>query len=226
MNTNYFSRYLKSSIVRKQILATTGLLLTVTFLIPHLIGNCLFYLGPEIYNTYSHKLISNPITIVAEIFWCIVFLTHLGLTLKLTIENKKARPDKYFMKVKTGRGATFPSSTMPLTGFVILVFLILHLLDFKYGPLYTVTYDGVEMRDLYKLMTGYFSTPLEVLWYIFAQICIGLHLSHGLWSTAQTFGFNHPKYNSLIRKKAIAIGLFVAIGFSALPICAYIQGGH
>ncbi|OIQ20451.1 MAG: hypothetical protein BM556_00475 [Bacteriovorax sp. MedPE-SWde] len=215
--------YLSSSVMKKQVMGVTGLLLC-GFLVSHLAGNCLIYVGSDVFNTYAYTLISNPLIYVAEAILAIIFLAHLGLAIKLTIENKTARPQNYYIKQKTGRGATFASSTMPYTGMITLVFLILHLLHFKFGPLYMTTVDGVEMRDIYKTVIEYFQSPLNVAWYIFAMISLGIHVSHGFWSAFQSIGFNHPKYNCLIKCSSKAFGVLVTLGYSALPIYCYLQG--
>lgn len=128
-------KYFGSSIVKKQIMGVTGLMLC-GFLLTHMAGNFLIFVGPDAFNLYAHKLTSNPLIYVAEAILAGIFLTHIGLAIKLTIENKQARPDSYFVKVKTGRGATFASSTMPLTGLLILVFLVWHIVNLKFGPWY------------------------------------------------------------------------------------------
>mgnify|MGYP000719426843 CR=1 FL=1 len=163
--------YLSSSVMKKQVMGVTGLLLC-GFLISHLAGNCLIYVGSDVFNTYAYTLISNPLIYVAEAILAAIFFTHLGLALKLTMENKAARPQRYYIQQNTGRGATFASSTMPYTGLIVLTFMILHLLHFKFGPVYMTNVDGVEMRDLYKTVIMYFQSPLNVAWYIFAMIAL------------------------------------------------------
>ena len=73
------------------------------------------------------------------------------MAIRVTLQNKAARPEGYYMKTKTGRGSTFASSSMPYTGLILLAFIIFHLQGIKFGAVYNVTYDGVVMRDLYKL---------------------------------------------------------------------------
>lgn len=223
MTTTTFREYLGSSIIKKQIMAITGLGLC-GFLVGHLAGNCLLYVGPEAFNTYAHKLITNPLIYVAEAGLAAMFLVHIGLAIRLTMENKSARPVPYAMKVSSGKGETFASNTMPYTGMIILVFLILHLVQFKYGPYYTATYAGTQMRDLYRLMIEYFSNPINVGWYIFAMIALGIHVSHGFWSAFQSFGINHKKYNCKIRCISKLYAIVITVGFSALPIFCYLQG--
>ena len=52
--------YLNSSIMKKQIMGVTGLLLC-GFLASHLAGNLLIYVGDRAFNAYGHALITNPL---------------------------------------------------------------------------------------------------------------------------------------------------------------------
>lgn len=218
-----FLTVITSSIMKKQAMGISGLLLC-GFLVTHLAGNCLIYAGPEAFNTYGHLLVTNPAIYLAEAILALIFLTHIGLAAKLTIENKIARPNNYYMRQATGRGSTLASSTMPITGLLILAFLILHIIQFKFGPYYEVTHDGVVMRDLYRLLIEYFSSPIAVAWYVFCMLALGLHLSHGFWSAFQSIGFNHPKYMPALQIAAKIFGVLITIGYSALPIYCYLQG--
>ncbi|MBT7611283.1 MAG: succinate dehydrogenase cytochrome b subunit [Bacteriovoracaceae bacterium] len=222
---SHFKKVLTSSIVKKQLMGVTGLLLC-GFLLSHMLGNCLMYLGPEAFNTYAYTLTSNKLIYVAEAGLLAIFFTHLGLAIRLTIENNIARPVKYYMKQNSGRGSNFASSTMPYTGLIVLIFIVLHLINFKYGPYYTQAYNNVEMRDLYRVMIEHFASPLNVLWYIFAVLSLGIHVSHGFWSAFQSIGFNHPKYNCILKCTSKAFAIFITLGFSAMPIYCFLQGGH
>jgi succinate dehydrogenase / fumarate reductase cytochrome b subunit len=218
-----FLTVLTSSVMKKQAMGVSGLMLC-GFLVTHLAGNCLIYVGPEAFNTYAHKLVTNPAIYLAEAVLALIFLTHIGLAAKLTIENKIARPTNYYMRQATGRGSTLASSTMPITGLIILIFLVLHIIQFKFGPYYEATYDGVVMRDLYRLLIEYFSSPIAVAWYIFCMLALGLHVSHGFWSAFQSIGFNHPKYTPLLQLLSKLYAVAMTVGFSALPIYCYLQG--
>jgi succinate dehydrogenase / fumarate reductase cytochrome b subunit len=215
---NYFT----SSIGKKQIMAITGFGL-IGFTLSHLAGNFLLFLGADAFNQYAHALTSNPLIYVAEAGLIGMFLLHITLAVILKTENSQARPVKYYNKTRTGRGETFASMTMPYTGAILLVFLILHLLNFKFGTQYQTVVGGVEMRDLYKTVVEYFANPLYVLWYCFAMISLGLHTSHGFQSVFQTWGFNHKKYTPSVQGISLLYGLFVAIGFSSLAIFCHFQ---
>jgi succinate dehydrogenase / fumarate reductase cytochrome b subunit len=211
--------------VKKVFMAITGLLLC-GFITGHLVGNLLIYISPEAFNKYGHTLTSNPLIYVAEAGLIALFLVHMFFAFKTIIENKKARPQKYYMKTKTGRGSTFASSTMPYTGVIIFIFLVLHVTFIKYGAIYSVSYDGIEMRDLYRLCIEYFSNPLITIGYVIAMGALGIHVSHGFWSAFQSLGFNHPKYTPSIECLSKLFAVVVGLGFAALPIYCYLQGGN
>ncbi len=214
-----------TSIGKKQIMGVTGLLLC-GFLVSHLLGNLTMLVGADAFNKYSHTLISNPLIYVAEAILVMLFLSHILMGLKVTIENKKARPIPYHTYTKSGRGGTFASTTMPATGMIALVFLVIHILGLKYGTQYTTVVGGVEMRDIYKTTMEYFQSLPHVLGYIIAVVALGIHVSHGFWSAFQSLGLNHPKYMPKIQIASRVFGLVVALGFSIFPIFCYLQGGH
>jgi len=217
---------LKTSVGKKIIMGLTGLFL-VLFTLGHLIGNSLIiFKGAEMFNSYGHHLITNPLIYLIEAIVVIIFLTHIWTGLTLAWENWRARPIGYQFKHKEIQQATFASSTMPYTGTIFFIFLILHIVFIKYGAHYVVTYEGVEMRDLYKLLLEVFASPINVVGYVVAMLAIGFHVSHGFWSLFQTLGLNHPRYMPGIRVLSKLYGFVVAVGFSSLPIYCYLQGVH
>ena len=55
-----FRRAFSSSVGTKLLMGLTGLAL-FAYLVLHLIGNALIFAGPDIFNEYSHRLVSNPL---------------------------------------------------------------------------------------------------------------------------------------------------------------------
>jgi succinate dehydrogenase / fumarate reductase cytochrome b subunit len=214
-----------ASIGQKQIMAVTGLLLC-GFLVTHMIGNFTLFIGPDAFNKYAHALASNPLIYLAEVGLATLFIAHIVMAFKVVIGNKVARPVPYYAYNKSGRGGTFASATMAYSGVIALVFLVFHIIGLKFGTQYSTIVDGVEMRDLYKTTIEYFQNPIAIAGYLIAMISLGVHTSHGFWSAFQSLGLNHPKYMPKIQLASKLFGLYVAIGFSVLPIFCYYQGGH
>lgn len=227
MMTSAIGHYFSSSIGRKQLVAVTGLLLC-GFLVSHLIGNFLLLLGPEAFNMYAYKLISmGGILYIAEAILGIVFLVHLYLAIRLNIENLSARggAKRYALKKNTGRGSTIMSLTMPYTGIVLLIFIIIHINALKLGTYYEVMVGEVTMRDMYRTTVEYFQSIWVVVWYIFAMTCAGLHTAHGFASAFQSMGWNHPKYMRTVKNIGYLYALTIAGGFAFLAIWCHVRGG-
>jgi succinate dehydrogenase / fumarate reductase cytochrome b subunit len=217
-------RYLSSAIGRKQIMGITGLVWS-GFVLTHMAGNLLIVAGPDIYNKYGHAIVSNPLLPIAEILLLVTLIAHVIDAVILTAINKKARPQKYAMQTNGSKAARFQSKWMIFHGSLILFFIINHLIMFKYGPGlgegYTTTIDGVQMRDLYRLITEVFKSPGFLIWYAVAMLFVGLHLSHGLYSSFASLGIYHPRLSPLLSKFGYLYALIVALGFIAPPIYVF-----
>jgi succinate dehydrogenase / fumarate reductase cytochrome b subunit len=226
MLTSAVNHYFLSSIGRKQLVAVTGLSLC-GFLVSHLTGNFLLMVGPDAFNLYAHKLaMLGPVLYLVEFILALIFLIHLGLALKLTLENIKARggTKRYHLKKNTGRGTTFMSQTMPYTGLILLVFLILHLMNLKFGTHYEVEIDGVVMRNMYKTTMEYFQSPVNAGWYVFAMICAAIHTAHGFASAFQSMGWNSGKYFKNVKRLGYLYAILVGGGFALLSVWAHLKG--
>ena len=215
-----------NSVVKKQFMGISGLLLC-GFVLTHLLGNLTIFFGPAAFNKYAFTLTSNPLIYLAEAGLMAIFLVHIFFAVQLVIENKRARPIPYaFSRKHSGRGATLASSTMPLTGALTLIFLVLHIRGLKFGTHYDTEVNGIIMRDMYRTTVEYFQDPLHVFLYVVAVSSLGLHVSHGFWSAFQSLGLNHPKYMPKLKCAALGFGILTAVGFSSLAIFCYLQGGR
>jgi len=214
-----------SSIGSKFLIALTGLFLFL-FLVTHLAGNLLFLLGPDAFNHYAHSLISNPLILVAEGGLVAIFLLHIFKTVTMFVANRGARPVRYavhrWAKTKNDRSRkTLSSTTMILTGTITLLFVITHLVTFKYGPYYE-TAEGI--RDLYRLQLAVFSNPAYVAFYLVAMTVIGFHLWHGISSAAQSFGLDSPRWTPRIIWTGRILTAVITAGFALLPIFTFVVG--
>lgn len=212
-----------SSIGRKYLMGLTGLALS-GFVLTHMAGNLLMFCGAESYNKYGHAMVNNPAIYFIEAGLVFVFLVHIISAISLTRQNKAARPVAYAATGGGDKDATLAAKTMVHTGMVTLIFVVYHLITFKFGPVYWVTYDGVEMRDLARLLNEVFSSPGYVAGYVFCMIILCMHLMHGFSSAFQSLGINHPKYTPLIKKAGVAFALIVSLGFISQPLYVFLKG--
>lgn len=222
-----FSATFRVTVVRKIVMALTGLFL-VLFVIVHMLGNFTFLVGPEAFNSYTYKLKSlGPLLYFVEIVLALAFLFHAWNAVRVWWGNNKARPVAYRKTATSGNPSkqTISSKTMIWTGSIILVFTIIHVLTFKYGPAeaegYIMMVNGTEMRDLYRLVLEVFQSPVYAFGYIAVMVLLGFHLRHGFWSAFQSLGANHPRYSPLIYTIGLIIGAALAVGFTIVPIVVY-----
>ena len=193
-------------------MAVTGLVL-FGFLILHMLGNLQVFLGREVMNHYAETLHGNPgLLWVARIILLVSVVLHTWAAIQLTAVKAAARPVAY---VKQGnvQGST-GSRTMMLSGPVIALFVIGHLLHFTTG---TIHPQFVELHAYENVITG-FANPIAAGLYIGAMILVGFHLSHGIWSMFQSIGFSHPRYTPLIKKFAGVFSWILIAGFISVPI--------
>jgi succinate dehydrogenase / fumarate reductase cytochrome b subunit len=218
------TRYINSSIGSKTLMGISGLALSL-FVLTHMAGNLFIFVSPEAYNYYGYKLNSNPLLIVAEVGLLSFFLIHIFKGLTLSFSNLKARGHTRYQAspkhLKDSKATTPVSKTLMYQGIVLTVFIVLHLITFKYGANYRVTYDGVEMRDLFRLMVEVFSKPGYVIWYVICVCILAGHLGHGFYSSLQTLGLTHPKYTPALKKLGYAYATVVTLGFIAQPVYVY-----
>lgn len=212
-------RYLSSSIGKKQVMALSGLFL-VLFLVGHLGGNFLFFLGEQTFNEYSHALTSNPLIIPIELGLLAIFLIHIVLAIWVSLENKMARKDAYAHPLCESKQG-FSSSTMLITGSAMLIFVIVHIWGIKFGPKYfAASSNGEVIRDLYKLVVEYFKSGGIFAFYSASMLVLGIHLSHAFWSACQTIGLNHKKYTLILKALSIILAVSLAAGFFLVILAA------
>src|SRR5262245_21954897 len=190
-------------------MAVTGLLL-IGFLVLHLAGNLLVFAGPESFNAYSHRLVSNPFVYLAEGGLLVLFVGHFVNGILVTLRNRSARPVGYEVKGRARYTShkSIASATMVVSGLVVLVFVPLHLYTFKFGPHYASTADP-GVRDLYRLVLEVFQDRLHVAWYVVAMVVIGFHLWHGFGSGLESLGV---AYRTPLRRAGQVLAVALAGG--------------
>ncbi len=218
------SNIFNSSVGKKLIMSLAGLFL-ITFLLVHLgINLLIFKESPEAYNKAAHFMMSNIAIKVMEIVLFGGFFLHMIYGLILTIQNWLARPIGY--KKTYNSQTSFFSKYMFHTAIILLIFLVLHLLDFyvksKFiGDIEEVFYDGKPYHDLATLVIERFQIGWVVIVYVVALFGLGFHLLHGFQSAFQTLGLNHPVYTPIIKSAGIIYTVAVTLGFMSIPVLVY-----
>ncbi len=219
---NILLRPVRTSVGSKYVMAITGLGL-VAFVLGHMGGNLLIYRGREALNSYAHALETSPILLwLARLGLLAIFLIHIVLGIRLTRQNMAARPERYVYE--DTQVASWASRHMLLTGFVVLAFVIYHLLHFTFGVTdprhfkYAIPADPKGYRDVAEMVVAGFSQWPVVLAYVVAQLFLGLHLWHGAGSWFQSLGLSRQGLYSWIHGFGQFIATIVVIGNCSIPL--------
>lgn len=217
------SNLFSASIGKKLIMSITGLFLIV-FLLVHLIVNLMILVGPDAYNAAAHFMATNPIIKIIEPLLGVGFIVHILYASILTLQNQRARPEKYAVR-NDSESSSWPSKNMYILGALVLTFLAVHLADFyikiKFGSEGAVpetTLHGQVSHDTYTLVVEKFKIVWFSLIYIIASVFLGLHLSHGFWSSFQTMGLSNQKWRKRLSTLGLLYAILIGVGFAILPI--------
>lgn len=197
--------FLASSVGRKVVMAATGIIL-FGFVTVHMIGNTQAYMGAETFNGYAKFLHSmlhgGGIWIFRAVLLAAVGL-HIWAAASLTLDNRAARPVGY--REQQSQASTWASRTMRWSGVILAIFIVYHLLHLTTGTVH----PQFNHADPYANFVSGFKTPAVAGFYLIAQLCLGLHMWHGVWSVTQSLGLAHPRYDGLRRTFATGLTLLV-----------------
>lgn len=214
--------FFSTTVGSKILIGLTGLLL-FGFLVTHLAGNLTMVLGGgEAFNAYTYKLESTkPLLYVAEVGLIALFLLHIYKTVTGYFRNSAARPVAYREKHWAGHTSrkSVSSTTMIVSGLILLLFVVVHVRTFKFGPYYVEAATG--NRDLFRLVADTFQNPLYVLFYVVSMVVVGLHLNHGIASAVQSLGLSNRRIGPGTVWAGRLLALTIAGGFALLPIYVY-----
>lgn len=191
--------------------------------------------GGETFNHWAHFMGSNLIVRIMEVGLFAGLLLHIIQGFVLWAQNTGARPVKYAMN-DAKSNSTWYSRSMGLLGTLILLFLIIHLMNFwvpsRFGGMAGIhelkvinlsTYDNQEVHDLYSEMLKAFSYWPAVVIYVLGVFSLAWHLLHGFQSAFQTFGLNHKRWTPIIKGAGAAFAIIVPLLFALMPVAVYFQ---
>lgn len=229
---SWFTDLYRSAVGKKAVMAVTGIIL-FGFIVMHMIGNLKIFEAGEfsVYRDGAYKPmryldaygyflrhVGEPLVPAYTLLWIfrsvliVAVVLHIWAAWQVTRMSQTARPRDYVSRPKIH--TTYASRTMRWGGVIILLFVIYHLLHFTTG---TVHPDFQEGNVYHNVVTG-FSVWYVSLFYIVAQVALGFHLYHGLWSMFQSLGWNHPRFNRWRSGFAHAFAWIITLGNISFPL--------
>jgi len=220
---SYLLAFIFSSVGRKLFMALTGFTF-VCFVTGHMAGNLTAYAGHwdggEMMNAYAAFLKGflhgAGIWIVRAGLLGLLFV-HVIVACWLTLDSWAARPKGYR---KRKLQATWQSRMMRYTAVFLFLFITYHLLHMTlgWGYVWSSAQPAFEHGHAYQNFVHGFKDPITSGLYIIANICLCLHLWHGIWSFTQTLGLSHPRFEKLRKYGATVWAFTVACVNISFPI--------
>lgn len=231
------SHFFSSSIGEKFIMSVTGLFL-ILFLIVHLTINSMIVFDDSgaLFNQAAHFMATDPLIGIVEPLLAIGLIAHFAFASVITYKNQRKRDINYsglgrYKKYDAGAASTWTSRNMYILGAVILIFLVIHLINFFWKMKFTgdpllhqpTGLEG-DVENAYALVTTKF---IEWKWlvaiYVAGAVALGLHLHHGVWSAFQTLGWSNRKWRGIWNIIGVVIAVVFAAGFAFIPLFVMIQ---
>lgn len=222
-----------SSVAAKYVMAVTGLIFSAYVLV-HMIGNLKVYQGPEAFNSYAHWLRNAfyPVLPYEGLLWIlrmvllVSVIAHIVCALLLNARARRARGPVRAPSVRRRRGlglSVFAGRSMLVTGVVLLLFVIFHVLDLTLGtaPVGPSGFQAAthETSHAYSNLVDSFSRWPASLIYIATMVALALHLLHGLVSAVYDLGVGvGTKSRNVLSAVALLVALVVALGNITIPV--------
>ena len=190
----------------------SGLVL-VFFIAVHLAGVIFAGINPNAFEIYASNLHSSLFLPYSEIVLAITFIIHIFLTLKKVLKNRSSG-NKAILKTKRNDYlGVFASKVQPLTGVILAVFLIIHLLQLRFPR----PGDDLELTSLKNKLD---SVHILVL-YSLASISLFFHMVHGIESGHRSLGILSQSNSLKIRY--ISRFISISFGISYLIMTFYLR---
>lgn len=214
-----FGAFFQSAVGKKAVMAVSGLIL-FGFVLLHMIGNLKLYEGRDKLNGYAGFLreVGSPALPAEGLLWIVrlvllaAVVLHVWAAWQVTRMSRAARPAEY--RRRDVVQASYAARTMRWGGVILVLFIVYHLLHFTTGTVHPEFMPG----DVYTNVVIGFQNPLVSAFYVLAQVALGFHLYHGLWSLFQSLGWNHPRFNHWRRAFAHAFAWIVTLGNISFPL--------
>ena len=210
-----------SSITKKIWMSLLGLFLMV-FLVVHLGINLCLLRGDGGYwfNEASHFMGTNYVVKIFEVILFAGFIFHIILGGILQVKNWISRPVQY--KISNRSATPFLSKYMIYTGGIILIFLIIHMMNFYFIKLGWVVspvplLEGGE-PDFYEIVKWLFAQPFYSILYIILMVVLAFHLNHAFTAAFQSLGLEHKTYTSFIKWVGTIYSILIPLGFIIIPL--------
>ncbi|MDO5740385.1 MAG: succinate dehydrogenase cytochrome b subunit [Ornithinimicrobium sp.] len=210
----------------KVVMALTGALFAL-FVFVHMIGNLKVFTGAAHFNEYAHWLrtVLQPFLPYEGLLWMLrivlfgCLVAHVGAAGALWVRGRASRGPHRRKGMRLG---SFSARTMLLTGIMLLVFIVIHVLDLTTGTALVAVESfrpaGPQEAHAYENLIASLQRPLAAGFYMLAMLALFLHLAHGLWTVVSDLGATGRRLRAVAYVAAGGVALTVTLGNIIIPV--------
>lgn len=211
---------INSSIGRKLVMSITGACFFL-FLLFHGAMNLVAVFSASGYDQIAHFLGTNPVVQLMVPILMAIIVIHIVYAVILTLQNRAARgTDRY--QVSSKAPVDWAAKNMFAIGVIILLGLGLHLVNF-WAKMQLQGWLGNESVIASTQMEYIFSHHWIVILYLIWFVAIWFHLSHGIWSAAQSAGINNQKWIKIWHTIGYIFATLIFLLFAFVAISFYLK---
>ena len=211
----------------KLTMAITGLFFAL-FVVGHMAGNLKLYLPDENgtvhldeYGAFLRDL-GAPLIPHGHMLWIIrivllaCVIAHIYGAFALTARSQAAR-GKFKRTNLMGVLDSFATKTMLVTGIVLLLFIVFHILDLTMGVQPVASEAFVHGAVKANMIATFSRWPVTII-YVIAMLCLFLHLTHGIRLAASDLGITGAKWREVFVVLAYIVPAVVCLANIVMPL--------
>lgn len=209
-----------SSVGRKVVMSITGASL-VLFLLFHASMNLVAIFSEEGYNMICEFLGANWYALVGTVGLAGLAVIHILFAFILSVQNYRARGNARYEVTDRQESVEWASKNMLVLGFIILGGICVHLIHF-WSKMQLVEIMGQLPESGVELIRQTFSQWYNVLIYLVWFGAIWFHLTHGIWSSMHTLGWNNNIWMPRIKCIANIFSTLIVLMFASVVIYFFV----
>lgn len=211
----------------KVTMAVTGAVWAI-FVLIHLYGNLKVFMGPGSFDGYAHWLREAfyPLVPKLGVLWimrvvlgaCLVL--HVWAALIIYVRGRRFRGTYRAHRYHGWQAVS--ARLMPVTGVLILAFLVIHLLDLTVGlqPVASEAFQAPTSgaSAAYGNLVASFQRPAMAIFYALIMVFLAIHVAHGAFNIAVDFGSMGARLRSIFIWVGALAAIAILLGNASIPL--------
>lgn len=211
----------------KTVMAVTGLVFTA-FVVVHMIGNLKVFSGAEHFDGYAHWLrtLLEPLFPYQGVLWTlrvvlvVCLLAHVWCA-AILVRRSRSAAGPHRRRTRPGT-ASFGARSMLVSGGILLLFVVFHILDMTTGTT-PVASESFVPGSAFDNLVASFSRPWVAAFYSLTMLVLAVHIAHGVRTAAGDLGVSGVRSRAGFAVVGGIAAIAVLLGNATIPLA--VQAG-